>query len=66
MFTNYGTYEVEKTIQFRQNELNKRLRIGRLLEQLTPEHSSNPVPIKQPRSLWQRWFTSRRLDTSTK
>ncbi|WP_123040179.1 hypothetical protein [Cohnella candidum] len=61
-----STYPIEKMMQFRQAEMNRKARRGQYMREIVPDPRTSEVSSSNSRSLWQRWFTGRRLTTSLK
>lgn len=56
MFATETTYHVEKMMQYRQAEMNKKARSGVYISDLAPQRSAETVHSKNQRSLWRKWF----------
>ncbi|MBW5446230.1 hypothetical protein GE107_09180 [Cohnella sp. CFH 77786] len=66
MFQTYGTFHEELMMQYRQAEMNKRVRSGLYIREIISDPSNAQVHTGNRQSFWLKWFPGRRLNTSVK
>lgn len=67
MIQHHSSYHVEKMMQFRQAEMNKRARMGLLrnvMAEQTADRHEDEAHARQ--NVWHKWFGKKRLTTSWK
>jgi len=65
MYPNYTTYHVEKMLQYRQEEWDRKDRSGLYTKEISPPApESKEVHSVNRKGRWVHWFANRRLHTS--